>query len=483
MCMMISNTACPDTGPGPVEIVTAFGGQPHRMPQTRFCRLVKRLSRPAITSFLALFLLAMSAVTASAYTVEKNDDQVTGQIVISPTKIELNVDPGDKATREIKLTNRTGEPVTFQFSMEDFEGSTDPSQATVFMGRTDSPWGASKWIEPEVSSIVLDQGETLTMAVKLRVPPTAEPGGHYAVLFASRTIDRVEDGAAIKVTERVGTLFLITVSGNVITDGTLDEPEMRMFSEYGPVDIGLVFNNLGNVHVKPTGKVVIRNIFGQTVAEIPVEEWVVLPDSSRRTVIEWGGKYHFGRYTATAEIGYSENRSLLLAQTSFWVIPWKIVLAVLAGLVAILIFIILIRRRRTDDTQTRSQLEAELERLRAEKAGGGAAVPYLDGDDAGLTRGPAVPPGPPPVAAETHIALNEIFPSMEDTRVVDLNDPDTVKLVREMVYSELDMARAHIKEGHAAEARRNLLEARAAAQRIGLLSEIGPIDDMLKYLS
>lgn len=441
--------------------------------------------RVFVTVVLAILFLAINTLAAFAYTVEKNDDQVTGQIVISPTKIELNADPGDRVIREISLTNRTGEPVTFQFSTEDFEGGSDPSQATEFMGESGSPWGAADWIEPEVSSIVLDQGETLTLTATIRVPPNAEPGGHYAALFASRTIDKVEEGAAIKVTERVGTLFLITVSGNIVHDGVLDEPEIKNFSEYGPVNIGLVFNNLGNVHEKPTGKVVIRNLLGQTVAQIPVEEWVVLPDSSRRTLVQWGGKYHFGRYTATAEIGYSEERSLLLAQTSFWVIPWKIVAAALAGIAAILAFTYLMRKRRQAGRKSRTQLETELERLRSEKAGQTPAPDAGPMPAAGLGEGDIQPVSGPTEAQvqEDRIALNELFPSMGDTRVVDLNDPDTIKLIRKLVYSELDMARLHIKEGQASEARVNLLEARAAAQRIGLLSEIGPIDDMLKYLS
>lgn len=441
-------------------------------------------ARVFVAVALVILFMAINTLMAFAYTVEKNDDQITGQIVISPTKIELNADPGDRATREISLTNRTGEPVTFQFTTEDFEGSTDPSQATVFKGEDGSPWGAAEWIEPEVSSIVLDQGETLTLNATIRVPPNAEPGGHYAALFASRTIDKVEDGAAIQVTERVGTLFLITVSGNIIHDGTLDEPEIKGFSEYGPVNIGLVFNNMGNVHAKPTGKVVIRNLFGQVVAQIPVEEWVVLPESSRRTLVQWGGKYHFGRYTATAEIGYSEERSLILAQTSFWVIPWKIVAAVVAALAAVLAFVYLIRKRGQAGKQSRTQLEAELERLRAEKAGRQTAAPPAGATPAGVSdNGAMKPPGTPMEAHDEHIALNELFPSMGDTRVVNMNDPDTIKLIRKLVYSELDMARLHIKEGRAAEARINLLEARAAAQRIGLLSEVGPIDDMLKYLS
>ena len=131
----------------------------------------------------------MLPASAFAYTVEKHDDAVTGQFVISPTKVELDMKPGESGTRDIMVANRTGSTVTIEFSVEDFEGSSDPSQATVFLGEEDSSWGARNWLEPEISSIVLKQGETITFRTKVTVPKNAEPGGHYAALFASSTYE------------------------------------------------------------------------------------------------------------------------------------------------------------------------------------------------------------------------------------------------------------------------------------------------------
>jgi hypothetical protein len=415
---------------------------------------------------------ALSPGTAAAYTVEKHDDQVTGQIVISPTKVELSLDPGDTATSEITLVNRTGEPVTFQFSTEDFEGSLDPSQATVFMAEEQSPRGASTWLNPEVDSIVLDHGETLTMNVEVSVPPSAEPGGHYAALFASRTTDRYENGSAVKITDRIGTLFLITVSGAIDEVGTLDAPEVDGFMEYGPVYVGLVFNNEGNVHLKPKGKVVIRNLLGQTVTEIPVEEWIVLPDSSRRTLVKWDRHYLLGRYSATAEITYGESNITLLSETSFWVIPWKIILTVILSLLLLAFIANKLYWRSVRKRESREKMADELEQLRASAS--------LQQQQEPLPPQETIPSEPDmPVG---YVALNDLFPSMGDTQVVNLEDPETHRLIREMINNKLDLARSHQKQGLTEEARRELYEARSAAQRIGLLSEIGIIDDLLLWL-
>ncbi|MBI5871135.1 MAG: hypothetical protein HZB44_09355 [Actinobacteria bacterium] len=429
------------------------------------------ISGPVLAAFVAILLfMTLWPAAADGYTVEKHDDAVTGQFVISPTKVELEMKPGQSASRDIMVANRTGSTVTIEFSMEDFEGSTDPSQATVFMGEEDSSWGARKWLEPEISSIVLKQGETVTFRTKVNVPSTAEPGGHYAALFAFSTYE-TEDaaGTAINITSRVGTLFLIKVAGTVEEQGNLSKPEVSGFSEYGPIDIGLVFNNEGNVHLKPSGRVIVTNILGQAVAEIPAPEWVVLPESSRRSVVKWDSHYLFGRYTARAEIAYGPDGTPIIASTTFWVVPWKIVLAIALGIGLLIAFVSwLVRRKRG----TRRGLEDELEELRAAQQA--AASQGTGQADAGSQAAAPIP--------QNLVALNALFPSTGDDSIVNLADEETRRLIGDLVRQHIDLAEAYISERRLDEANRELAEARAAAMRIDLLFEIGVIDDMLRQL-
>lgn len=426
---------------------------------------------PTVAMVVLFIFILTCPGKANAYTVELHNDAVTGQFVISPTKVELEMKPGETASRDILIANRTGTTLTIAFSLEDFEGSKDPSQATVFMGDEDSAWGARHWLEPEIASIVLKHGETVTFRTKVSVPTNAEPGGHYAVLFASSTYEsQNEQGSAINITSQIGALFLIRVAGAVHEEGTLDIPELPAFSESGPIDIGLVFNNLGNVHLKPLGRVLITNFLGQTVAEIPVPEWIVLPESSRRNIVKWDSNFLFGRYTARAEIGYTADGSPIIASGTFWVIPWKIILATLAAVIAATLLVSwIVRRKRA----ARQKLEDELEHLRA-------AQDARISTEVAAESAASMPEAPD--GQQQLVALDELFPSIGDNSIIDLDDMETQKLIHDLIGQELDLARVYISEGKTGKARNELMEARSAAQRIGLLADIGIIDDMLQQL-
>lgn len=465
-------------------------------------RYAPLLAGSMVLAIILIFVIvATLPVSASAYTIEKHNDQLTGDLVISPTKVELEMKPGDTATRDVMVANRTGETVTVEFSLEDFEGSQDPAEATVFMGDKDSSYGARHWLEPEITSINLQQGELLTFRVKITVPKSAEPGGHYAVLFAStkNQYPSEEEGSVLNVTQRVGSLFLIRVAGNIEEQGTLNSPEVPTFSEYGPINIGLVFNNQGNVHLKPHGKLYISNMLGQTVAEIDVKEWVVLPQASRRLNVPWDSHWLFGRYSVRAEIEYGTDGNKLVASASFWALPWKIILATISSLV---IFVILLSWLTRGRRQSKAAMKREIERLRAVAATkedeASSATPAAPRPSKPLSQtAAAAPPIKPTEAPENlrtieeepevmeepskHVPLNELFPSMKDSRLVDITDNETRKLLRTMIAHELDLARAYIAEGRTEDARRELMEARVAAQKLGLLSEVGLIDDMLHW--
>ena len=446
----------------------------------------------AVTAVGLVMAVAFPAL-AGAFTIQKSSDPPSEQMVISPTKVELNLDPGQSATRDITLSNRTSSVKNVQFSVEDLEGSQDPSQDIIFLGDKDGPFSARHWMEPEVNSITLQPGESIDFNVKINVPRDAEPGGHYAALFASAKNDASPDqGGTVNLIERVGTLFLISVAGNVNEQGTLNAPEVPSFSEYGPINIGLVFNNQGNIHVKPHGKIYISNLLGQTVAELDVPpaqiaEWTVLPASSRRITIPWNSGFLFGRYTVRAEIEYGADNTKLVMTSTFWAFPWKIILIIVSALIIILILLAWATRgKRTGRTEKRKAagpvttagaMAEELQQARAAEAA--AEMAPAGRPPAG--EAPAAPQAAP-AAPSTHVPLGEIFPSMQDNRMIDIGEEETRKLLRTMIDNQLDLARAYIAEGKTEEARLQLEEARNAAQRLSLLFEVGLIDDMLQWV-
>lgn len=429
------------------------------------------------TVALAL-MMAILPGDSSAYTVEKRDEPVTEQFVISPTKVELTLQPGQSAVRQITIVNRTGKIVMSSFSVEDFEGSRDPAESHRLMGIDDSSWGARLWMKPELEAIELEHGETLTFDVRIQVPLDAEPGGHYAAVLALAEEQDVQEGG-VQLKGRVTALFLITVPGDIDSRGNLNDPEVPLLSSYGPTTIGLVFNNLGNVHQSPAGTVTITNILGQQVAEIPVKEWVVLPESARRTQIEWPGKWHLGPYKVTARISYGDNGETLYTTSTMWFIPWQLILAALAISIIITGLYLLITRNRRRNKQA---IQDELDELRALNLE--QEEEYWQEDEAMEADDEATADTDADAATRTAqlVPLNELLPSTEDTKLVDISDPETRQLIRELINNEMDLARMYIMESKHEEARRELEEAKAAALRIGLLAEVATIDGLLSYL-
>jgi hypothetical protein len=109
-----------------------------------------------------------------------------------------------------------------------------------------------------------------------------------------------------------------------------------MWYEKGPINLGITFENTGSVHLNPYGELSITNMFGEEVGFIELDPWFVLPQSLRTRDVAWERGYLFGRYTVTAKINRGYDNVIDEVVTTFWVLPWKIVLGTFAILFLVL---------------------------------------------------------------------------------------------------------------------------------------------------
>jgi len=68
---------------------------------------------------------------------------------------------------------------------------------------------------------------------------------------------------------------------------------------------------------------------------VTVDKYFSMPNAVRERVVNWDSKLLLGRYTATLTLDKNyQQRPNETEQivTTFWVIPWKILLAVFVGL-------------------------------------------------------------------------------------------------------------------------------------------------------
>lgn len=283
---------------------------------------------------LSLLLLAQAAVPA-AWAQQRvpqrpetlrvnlqNDMPAVGDFTVGPARVLLTIPPGEERTVELQITNREGRLAAFDLSTEDFVA--DPEREgtpTFFAEDTEGPFPARAWLTPEADRFELEHGERAFVNVTIRVPEDAEAGDHQAALIVTRDVESQPIGG-FTIVSRVAALFIITVEGDVVQEGYVDRLESRRYLNwFFPVFLRLSARNMGTVHMIPTGSIQIRNIFGITVDEIPVKNWVILRESSRNRDFEWHPRFALGYYRAVTDLKAFGERQLEPVSTGFWVIP------------------------------------------------------------------------------------------------------------------------------------------------------------------
>ena len=284
------------------------------------------------------------AADESWYEIEKIEGDIdVGDFVVGPGKAELSVNPGDTIIQEITITNRISELRTFKLTVDDITGSTDGSSAVSLTDGARGPYSIRDYISFPEDSITLGLGERARIPVKITIPADAEPGGLYGSVLVST--ERIPDASETEaprspVIARIGSLFFVTVKGDIARAGqtlgiqTLDN---KWWYEKGPINLGITFENTGSVHVNTYGELSITNMFGEQVGFVELEPWFVLPTSLRTRDVAWEREFLLGRYTVTAKINRGYDDIVDEVTTTFWVLPWKIVLGVFA-ILFVLIF-------------------------------------------------------------------------------------------------------------------------------------------------
>ncbi len=266
----------------------------------------------------------------------QSDTPNLGDFTLGPTRFLMTMAPGEERTVDVELTNRNGETAIFRLTSEDFTSSAEQEGTPSFFEDTlDGPYSARRWISPEIRRVQLLHADRAFIRVTIRVPANAEAGDHQAALIVTRE-DPPSQQSGINIVSRVASLFIISVSGEVIENGLISNLSVSKHLNWSlPVHLRVTAKNTGTVHMIPTGIVQIRNIFGIPVDEVPFKDWVVLRDSTRSRTFDWAPRFALGRYTASTDFTAFNGRHLAAVSTSFWVIPLLPVLLIL-----LLIFIV-----------------------------------------------------------------------------------------------------------------------------------------------
>jgi hypothetical protein len=277
---------------------------------------------------------------------------------ISPPTANFAGDKGTTQSGTIKVTNLTNNPLALTVSKENFVAKGEEGE-TELTDNADPLYSLAPWFTVDASQVDLPPLATKEVHYTMSIPTDAEPGGRYGSIAFSSIPPKLPGGqSGASVQQTLGNLVLLRINGPAkeqlqvesFETGHLGDKNVwspTSFFEQGPVDFLTRLKNSGNVHEKASGTITVKNVFGVTVAKLPLDEHYVIPGAIRRLHNVWpSGKdkpFMFGPYTAQLDAKYADGKTLT-ATTHFTVVPWKQVAVIL--IIIILLILILWRGRK-----------------------------------------------------------------------------------------------------------------------------------------
>ncbi len=291
---------------------------------------------------LATALLSLNPVLAQRSTNPANNGQA---LEIAPPVINLKGNPGTTIKTTVYLRNVSRGELIVTAETNDFVAAGEDGTPKILLNNdsSDDPYSMKDWVVPPAELRIVPK-EIKTMSIKINIPTSASPGGHYSVLrFTARAPSVSGQGVALSAS--LGSLILLTVNGKFTESMSVQQFAASKNDRIGklfegiPIDFIVKLTNNGSVHEQPTGQISITDMFGKSVGTVNINQPPknVLPHSTRKfqgsldsTVI--GNKKLFGMYHAKLTVSYGTKQKVT-SELTFWVIPWKIVLVVIALLI------------------------------------------------------------------------------------------------------------------------------------------------------
>lgn len=334
----------------------------------------KLLFLPLLISSFAICLFAYLLI-GNAHAQETSTYDVT----VTPVFFDLTTNPGSTVTERIRVRNNTSSPINVKVEVKKMTG--DENGELTFTD--DNSNNSLSWVKINDESITLSPLEFTNIPFQIEVPAEAAYGYYYGISLNQTGSSTNSTGAALSGAATVPILL------NVRKDGAKAEIKLNEFNvdsfinDTLPVNFDVKLENIGNVHVRPTGNIFISGMGKENITSIDINPGgaAIIPNTVRSFTASWNDGFlvreqvvengqpkldkngqpvtklkinwnkltdmRFGKYTANLIVVYDDgSRDVPLeASKSFWIIPWKSLVVVIIGVVILILGIRFIFRR------------------------------------------------------------------------------------------------------------------------------------------
>ncbi|NPV54807.1 MAG: hypothetical protein HPY71_15045 [Firmicutes bacterium] len=251
------------------------------------------LRRVAIKATLFFYITALIFSPLQA--------QAATDMGVSPSKLELLLDPGESTTEIIRVTNSAPDRIHFKAYVMDWLLSQEGEFTPIPPGTGER--SASSWAK--VVPIEFDLGPEQTQDVRVSISvPRGVSGEYRTVVFFESAPSQVSGMFGVSVVGRIGVVVYVNIRGTIKREGGVADLTVDYDRSKEMLTGRIGFENTGNTHLVLNATVELKDAGGRRVALIEETRGVCLPESYVQLPFRWQGTLSPGEYIVLAVIDY-----------------------------------------------------------------------------------------------------------------------------------------------------------------------------------
>lgn len=271
---------------------------------------------------------------------------------VSPATIDLMGGRNETVASTFTVINTKATSETYYLDTLSFQAKNETGEPQFSSQKTQDD--LTKWIKFPSDHIQVPARSKLDVPFTIHVPADVAGGSYQSAITVSSAPSEIvaTNGAVIEA--KTAILIFFTVKG--------DSTKKAALLDFLPSERGILsdlhqtftyrIQDQGNVYVIPDGTVTIKDLFGRTIQTRNANEAKnrVLPMSTRsfqltdqkpkgflNTLNDQARLFAIGPMHATLALNLGEGFQPINATTSFWYVPYQLILVVIALIVLVLL--------------------------------------------------------------------------------------------------------------------------------------------------
>lgn len=319
---------------------------------------MKKLIYSLIISFFLLNIFFLTNSYAKALS-----------IGTAPTFEKLQLEPGEVYEDNFTVWNLESSTTTYYIQVSSFRQIQNQPGSAIFLSEDEdenNPYSASDWLAINERRLELIPNRNITVDYSITVPEELAPGDYNVeIYFSSEEAEKEKETTAYSILSS-GIPILITIGDDYAESAEILDfySTQKIYEKPNFTTLITRIQNLGDTHITPKGDIVLTNLFKQEVGRISFNETnqSVLRDNSGIYESNWDletyikdGKFALGPIKAETLILFRRNNpgfAVLSATTSFWIIPWKLIILILTVIIVIYVVLKLTKKKKKSTFNT-----------------------------------------------------------------------------------------------------------------------------------